>query len=270
MPLPLPARLRHRTDALIHNTLLGLLLLCLWGFTSHIPTFAMRSATAVTTHESTCKTWFKSGRGQDNDLSMLKRCSDWGHAPSQVELAKLYLYSPYEDRNIEKGLKLLFEASKTESPKALLEMGKVYAEGEVVPQDMLEAVRWLRLAALYNQGEAQYYIALCYKEGFCQEQRKAHLVTPSSTTPSHTSQPRKKNNTKPKNTVLSELLNDRSRFQLEQSNIRAYAWAKLAYENGTTLGGYIMRQLDKVFKPQDYLDAERTYQSIRKRLHLSG
>jgi TPR repeat protein len=216
-------------------------------------------------HQSVCDTWFQTGRGKENDLTMLKRCSEWGHVPAQVELAKIYLYSPYEDRNVAKGLDLLFEASKSEYPKALLEMGKVYAEGEVVPQDMLEAVRWLRLAALKNQGEAQYYIAICYKEGFCQEQRKAEV----SGKPSKKTSKKVGSSVKAvHNTVLGELLNDRTRYQLEQSPIRAYAWARLAYENGTTLGGYIMRQLDKLFKPQDYLDAERTYQSIRKRIQM--
>ena len=56
-------------------------------------------------------------------------------------------------------------------------LGLMYANGEGVPEDDAEAVRWYRLAADQGHADAQYYLGLMYAngEGVLQDNVTAHM-----------------------------------------------------------------------------------------------
>ena len=60
--------------------------------------------------------------------------------------------------------KLRFYATEGD-PEAQREMGLRYLEGNEVPKDETEAVRWFRLAAGQGDIEARYRLGECYKNG---------------------------------------------------------------------------------------------------------
>jgi len=63
-----------------------------------------------------------------------------------------------------------FDQTKRKADKgdaqAQLQLGSMYAQGEVVRQDPRKAVKWHRKAAEQGLGEAEYHLALDYSHGF--------------------------------------------------------------------------------------------------------
>ena len=60
--------------------------------------------------------------------------------------------------------------------KAQYSLGVMYANGQDVPQDAVEAVRWFRLAAEQGNADAQHNLGLMYKDGQVVTQDYAEAV----------------------------------------------------------------------------------------------
>ena len=88
-----------------------------------------------------------------------------GDAIAQTDIGKMYA----EGRGVEQDLaeaKDWFEkASAQNQPDGLYNLGLMYASGEGVPQDFAEAVKWYRMAADRGQSDAQNSLGLRYKKG---------------------------------------------------------------------------------------------------------
>ena len=56
-------------------------------------------------------------------------------------------------------------AAERGNPEGQLELGRMYADGEGVPENDAEAVRWYRLAAEQGNASAQNNLGLAYAEG---------------------------------------------------------------------------------------------------------
>jgi TPR repeat protein len=88
-----------------------------------------------------------------------------GDAIAQTDIGKMYA----EGRGVEQDLaeaKIWFEkASAQNQPDGLYNLGLMYASGEGVPQDFAEAVKWYRMAADRGQSDAQNSLGLRYKKG---------------------------------------------------------------------------------------------------------
>ncbi|MBJ38952.1 MAG: hypothetical protein CMD83_10890 [Gammaproteobacteria bacterium] len=63
------------------------------------------------------------------------------------------------------GTKKLRLAADQGSADAQTVLGHAYADGEGVPQDDEEAVKWYRLAADQGHAEAQYQLGIAYRDG---------------------------------------------------------------------------------------------------------
>jgi len=74
----------------------------------------------------------------------LEKASNQGHLEAQVGLAGIYLTT--NNKNSPKGLELLKQALKSNSPEAQVLMGVLYYNGTVVSQDMNEAKRYFDMA----------------------------------------------------------------------------------------------------------------------------
>ena len=57
------------------------------------------------------------------------------------------------------------QAAEQGDATAQFYLGNMYANGEGVPQDAAEAVRWYRLAAEQGQADAQYGLGIMYATG---------------------------------------------------------------------------------------------------------
>jgi TPR repeat protein len=68
-------------------------------------------------------------------------------------------------------------AAKQGDAKAQGNLGFMYDNGEGVPQDYAEAVKWYRMAAEQGDASAQYNLALMYAsgEGLPQDYATAHM-----------------------------------------------------------------------------------------------
>ena len=74
----------------------------------------------------------------------LEKASNQGHLEAQVGLAGIYLTT--NNKNSPKGLELLKQALKSNSPQAQLVMGVLYYNGTAVSQDTNEAKRYFDMA----------------------------------------------------------------------------------------------------------------------------
>lgn len=84
-----------------------------------------------------------------------------GYAPAQTRLARLMDFS---EQN-EEAVKWYREAAAQAFPEAEYELGLMYAAGEGVTKDHVEAVRWLERAAGHDYAAAIRTLALAFAHG---------------------------------------------------------------------------------------------------------
>jgi TPR repeat protein len=75
--------------------------------------------------------------------------------------------SPQSKENLapDAPLEKIRAAAQNGDPEAQLNLGVCYAQGEGVPKDYAEAVKWFRKAAEQNLAEAQFNLGVCYHKG---------------------------------------------------------------------------------------------------------
>jgi TPR repeat protein len=95
------------------------------------------------------------------------------HVVRSVELLSVLLaacllagcHSPDGAARSEKDLARLRANSDHGNVEAQFELGKMYANGDGVPRNDEEALKWFQLAAAQGHANAQYYLGLMYKDG---------------------------------------------------------------------------------------------------------
>jgi uncharacterized protein len=60
---------------------------------------------------------------------------------------------------------LVKELAEKGDADSQLKLGRLYAEGDVVPEDAAEAVKWYGLAAEQGQSDAQVWLGMAYETG---------------------------------------------------------------------------------------------------------
>ncbi len=110
---------------------------------------------------------YANGLGVEHDD---KKAADWyrlaadrGDREAMFALAMLYLSGRAGNR--EEGAKLLAAAAKLGHVVAAYDLGLLYLEGQLFPQDFARAAELFRAAAQLGNPEAQYALATLYKEG---------------------------------------------------------------------------------------------------------
>lgn len=100
----------------------------------------------------------------------LRQAEEQGHDMARCDLGNRYLDGLGVKKNIDKGIQLLLRVAEqgTDSNAALYAqwtLAKLYREGKKVPQNGIEAVKWLRKAVESGEFSAQYDLGLMYFEG---------------------------------------------------------------------------------------------------------
>jgi hypothetical protein len=82
---------------------------------------------------------------------LLWRATALGNSDAQVRLADMYIYGQGVPQNCDQGLVLLRSAAQKANARAQGKLGALYAAGNCVSQDRVQAYRWLTLALTDGQ-----------------------------------------------------------------------------------------------------------------------
>lgn len=107
----------------------------------------------------------RSGFGEGQEISQLRKAADEGDARAQYSLGAKYAQGrgvPQDDAEAVKWYRLAAEQGLA---LAKNQLGVMYGEGRGVPQDSTEAARWYRLAAEQGLAGAQYNLGVKYALG---------------------------------------------------------------------------------------------------------
>ena len=81
----------------------------------------------------------------------------WGSVEKGVEA--------YESENYKTAFEILFPLAKQGDSRAQYYVGKMYYEGQAVPQDRTAAVGWFRKSALQGDPYGENALGVCYSYG---------------------------------------------------------------------------------------------------------
>ncbi|MDR1310127.1 MAG: sel1 repeat family protein, partial [Deltaproteobacteria bacterium] len=99
------------------------------------------------------------------DLGDLSRLADKGDYEATYELALRCYLGGEEERDPARAYGLARPLAEGGDPFFQFLVGDMFATGEGVGQDPVEAARWLALSAGQGRPEAQYGLGLLYEEG---------------------------------------------------------------------------------------------------------
>lgn len=131
--------------------------------------------------------------------------------------------------------------------RAMYALGSMYAGGQGVPQDLKEAMKWFRKAAIYGRPDAMFKIGLMYDEGHGVEADSKQAVKwyGKSATSGYS---------------LAQFKVGEMYAQgrgVKQNPAKAYAWLKLASANGLNDADNLITSLEKEMTPEQLEEAER-------------
>lgn len=95
----------------------------------------------------------------------LRESAAKGDALAQRLVANAYLSGEGVKKDLVEGVRWLRLAADQRDPVAQYVLGTLYDQGEGVPADLREAVKWYELAAAQGLPDAQYNLAICYSKG---------------------------------------------------------------------------------------------------------
>ena len=100
------------------------------------------------------------------DLSALRKKAEQGDAKAQFNLGIAYFDGQGVPEDKKEALKWFRLAAEQGNAKAQYNLGVVYFDGQGVPKDSKEAVKWYRLAADQGFAEAQFNLGWAYFFGY--------------------------------------------------------------------------------------------------------
>ncbi|NLK41150.1 MAG: sel1 repeat family protein, partial [Planctomycetes bacterium] len=101
--------------------------------------------------------------GDPNDWyqETLKK-AEQGHAAAQYNLGVMYANGQGVPQDYKEAVKWFRKAAEQGDADAQFNLGLMYANGRGVPQDDKEAVKWFRKAAEQGDADAQFNLGLMY------------------------------------------------------------------------------------------------------------
>ncbi len=106
------------------------------------------------------------GRGDfGTAYSIFKPLAEKGDANSQHNLGVMYENGQGVPRDYAEAMKWYGKAAAQGKESSCNNIGAMYEEGLGVPQDYAEAVKWFRKAAEWGKASAQYNLGIKYKNG---------------------------------------------------------------------------------------------------------
>ena len=147
----------------------------------------------------------------DHTFDEMQVKAEQGYAEAQYNLGVMYHEGQGVPQNDAEAVKWFRKAAEQGDAKAQTNLGVMYDKGQGVPQNDAEAVNWYRKAAEQGHANAQYNLGVMYHEG----------------------------QGVPKNYVLS------------------YMWLSLAASQGTELAKQAMGILERMMTPSQIAEAQR-------------
>ncbi len=102
---------------------------------------------------------------KDKDIEDLLEVAEAGDADAQYKLGMRYLEGDGVPENMVEAVKWFSEAAELGNAWAQVELGACYEDGSGVEADMAEAIKWYRLAAEEENWLAQRFLGNCYEYG---------------------------------------------------------------------------------------------------------
>jgi uncharacterized protein len=109
-------------------------------------------------------------------VAVCRRQANEGDAIAQTDLGKMYAEGRGVAQDLNEAKHWFQLAADQGQPDGQYNLGVMYAVGEGVPQDFVQAVKWYSLAAERGQTDAQNSLGMRYKrgEGVAQDYVQAH------------------------------------------------------------------------------------------------
>jgi len=102
----------------------------------------------------------------DSNMILIRKAAEMGDAEAQYALSSAYLIGHGGvSKDGEQAVKWLRMSADQGFPPAQYDLGLVYWEGAMVPQDFSQAVVWMQKAAVSGFVWAQYNLGIAYKVG---------------------------------------------------------------------------------------------------------
>lgn len=105
------------------------------------------------------------GNAGNRSFSELRDAAAKGDPIAQRLVANAYLTGEGAKQDLVEAVKWLRLSAEQRDPLAQYVLGILHDEGRGVPQDLREAVKWYERAALQGLPDAQFNLALCYSKG---------------------------------------------------------------------------------------------------------
>lgn len=104
---------------------------------------------------------------QKYDLAVehFKKAAEYGNADAQNQLGDCYLNGEGVPEDSEEALKWYHMAAEQGNAVAQFNLAKIYYWGLIVPQDYQECLKWLRNAAEQGNAEAQCFLGVTLEQG---------------------------------------------------------------------------------------------------------
>jgi uncharacterized protein len=99
------------------------------------------------------------------NIEALRKAAEQGDANSQFNLALRYYNGEEVPKDLIEAVKWYRKAAEQGDLKAQNTLASCYSKGEGVSKDLAEAVKWYRKAAEQGDAYAQYNLAMCYRKG---------------------------------------------------------------------------------------------------------
>ncbi|MBI4640388.1 MAG: SEL1-like repeat protein [Candidatus Tectomicrobia bacterium] len=102
---------------------------------------------------------------QASDFAEIKAKAEKGDIEAQFTLSNVYDQGNGVPKDSSESLKWLRKAAEQNHPKAQLFLGLRYHYGKNVSKDDIESTKWIRKAAEQGNAEAQFLLGSCYSKG---------------------------------------------------------------------------------------------------------
>ncbi len=109
--------------------------------------------------------WLQNQYCWDSDMGDCKKKAEQGNADVQYNLGIMYDQGQRVPQDYKEAIKWYTKSAKQGHAEAQNALGLVYAHGKSVPPDYSKAVTWYRKAAEQGVANAQYELGLLYAQG---------------------------------------------------------------------------------------------------------
>ena len=99
-------------------------------------------------------------------LATLKQEAEQGESAAQIQLGLIYLNGEDVPQDYAESVRWFRAAAEQGDQRAQVNLGYMYRDGLGIPQDLAKSVRWYRMAAEQGHASAQNALGVMYQSGY--------------------------------------------------------------------------------------------------------